>query len=378
MLSTDTTNLAGNIGVITHVAPYQDTLRALAKAGAVAAIAVGNRSPTLIPGQAMYYIISGDEAEITIPVVTIFQYDSDPKSLHAALREFGQVNVNIWAQENLWKTANDVYGFQVTFNIILSGMQVTIILIALVRLYDWSQTRTGLLSIAPVCILLQTISAILRLVLTLVDPFYSFRTMSFLTSNILTTLWAPFFLTSGILLTMYWAETIRRAKVEASPFISEYRNAAFVVVALLFIGEITCTTLRCTVLAAASFNPAYIAEAFYALVALVLTIAYIYCAATIISKLKEASTKRQQHLRSVTLRFAISTSGYLLFVLTLVLSLVFSRTPWGWKCLMNILVLAINISSIIQIGSFAPPPSQMTGSTKSWSAHSLESMENVP
>jgi hypothetical protein len=131
---------------------------------------------------------------------------------------------------------------------------------------------------------------------------------------------------------------------------------------LLFIIEIISTSIRLTI-PSSSFDTAFIAQAFYAIVAIILTICYIICAVKITNRLSLINKKRSQ-VRKMMIRFVTSTGGYITFVIFLVLSIFMIKYPWGFKICANGTFFAANLSGLLQMYSFKPPQhSQTTASS---------------
>lgn len=363
------------VAMINTVAPYQNKILRQIEAGAIAVVVYRDRGD--LPGQGMYYTRIGfDEMRLTVPVVEAFEKFKLPKSLHKFKSRMpaSGIQVAILPEENQWKKANDVTAFQVTFNVILSLLEVAIILIAIYRLSLWVRfSASGLVAIGPVCLLLEMISAILRFACTVVDPFLTFRTMPSPFGDILITMFLPFQLASGILLTFYWAETLTTNKVSAVPFISEHKVICLIVIAILFIGEIASASSR-SVTAISSFNPVYVSQAFYVIVAAILTICYVACAIQISRRLSRSSVSKAS-LRALNLRFTISTSGYIAFIILNILLVVYFGAPWGFKIIFNLVFLFSNLTGLLQVYSFVPP--QFIKSTKK-SAETPSGTAEVP
>jgi len=302
----------------------------------------------------MYYkpTSSIDENKLTIPVVEVFEIASHKTSLFNNFPATG-LQVSIWPQDNPWKRANDKAAYQVTWNVILSGMQIAIIVVSIIRLNQWALSDTGLLAIGPACIILEAISAVLRSACTFVDPFLSFRVIPMPAADIIITVHLPFQLSCGILLTFYWAETLTKNKIKAVPFVSEYKKTAFFVIALLFGGEIATSAAR-ALTAITVVNSVYFTLALYVLVAGALTVSYVICAVQIRNRLSESKAPRRS-IRNLTIRLVLSTTGYVMFIILTILLIPYLATPWGWKICLNLIFFSTNITGILQVYSFVPP-----------------------
>jgi len=345
-------DVSGKIVAFVDIAlPYQSKLLPAVEAGAIAIVVYRDR--TDVPGQGMYYTeYKFDEGKLTVPVVEVYEAFKSAASLHKHFPPEG-VQVCLWPEPNDWKKANDVQGFQVAWNAVLSAMQVAIIGIGLLRLNMWARSETGLYAIGPMCILLECISSAIRCACTFVDPFMSFRVMPAQAAEVLVTVAFPFQFACGILLTFYWAETLTKNKIMAAPFVSEYKKSALLVIAILFVCEIITSATR-TALPITSFNPVYFSQALYVIVAAALTVSYIICAVQIRNRVASTNAPKRS-LRNLTIRFTISTVGYVMFIVLIILSIPYMGKPWGWKILFNLIFFSVNITGLLQIYSFVPP-----------------------
>jgi hypothetical protein len=307
----------------------------------------------------MYYITGESQADLTIPVVELFEPEKKQGTVTMEATKMGSLEVRIWAMENQWKKANEVTAFQVTWNVILSLFELAIIALCIVRLWDWYFVLGfSFFSIGPLCIFIELIGTLVRLSNTIVDPFFSMRTMTIIPGMILMTASFPFFFTTGILLTFYWAESLSSYKVQASPFIADYKKSAAVVIVLLFIGEFSTSSIRATTNTKGRFSPAYISQAFYIIVAVALIVCYLVCAYKITKKLQLYNKTRKRFVRDMTLRFGVSTAGYVMFVVFVIASIPLIVMPWGYKVVLNLITFAANFAAILQVYGLAPPRSK--------------------
>lgn len=370
----DVNNLRGNIGVIHNTAaPYEPKILQLVQAGCVAVVAFRNRPDSNVPGQSMYYITGQDQMPLNIPVVEVFQPTGAPNQILELVEQNGGLYAAIWPQDNEWKHVNETVAFHLIASIINSVLELAIILIAIWRIFCWWRSGAHLIGIAPVCILLYLISASVFFAATFLDPATTYRIYSFRTSMVLLLGGLPFFFSAGILLTYFWAETLNAAKVQATPFISEYKWPAAVTIFVLFAAEISCTAALITV-PVSSFNPAYVTEVINVIVAITLTVCYVMCAVKIAKRLGEGSktskstSSKKRNVRSMAWRFAASTSGYIVFVILMFLEIPYVEKPWPFKIILHLIYLAVNFSSLLQVWSFkAPKGRRRTGSLSSGS-----------
>jgi hypothetical protein len=353
LVSSTVDNKIGRIVVVEDVAaPYDKYIREQIDAGAKAIVFLRDRSG--VPGQTMYLVTGSDQKDLVVPVVEIFQIKTGNSEPLSKIVSNGEIEVSIWPQENEWKVANEKTAFQVVLNVLHSFMALAVMLIGAWRLSEWwGPEDRSWLGIGPVCLILEIIGASLRLAYSIVDPVWTFRILPD-SASFLLTFNLPFSFSSGILLTFFWAETLKASRVRASPFISEYRKTAIGICILLFIAEIITDATRIVVPVTGSFNPSYISQVLYVITAIVLTVCYIICAHKIQQKLKTLSGKKRT-VRNMTLRFVGSTAGYVAFAILTALLIFFINIPWGFKIILNMIIFVSNSWSLLQVYSFTAP-----------------------
>jgi len=150
------------------------------------------------------------------------------------------------------------------------------------------------------------------------------------------------------------AETLRRTKIRASPFISDYRYAAVATCVLLFAAEITIDVLRIT-LSNTRFSPVVITVVFYVVVQLVLIVSYLACAISIHSRIENMGSGKVERLRHMTIRFAVSSGGYILTVIfDVITAATSSKNAWATQILYNLIFLSLNWTAMMQIIGLQP------------------------
>jgi hypothetical protein len=354
--------------------PYDEEIKAAKRKGAIAAVMYRDRAG--VPGQGMYYVTGDDQLDLTIPVVEVYQRKAEGSNrLSAAIPpNGGSIEIQCWPMTNQWKEANDKAAFQIVWNVILSSLEIGIICLSLLRLDRWfHQPGTSIFSIGPLCIVTELLGAIVRFALTVVDPYFSLRLLPAVPGMILTSASFPFAFASGILLTFFWAESLSSYRVQATPFIADYKKSAIVVIVILFVGEFSTSITRALVPVRGSFSPIYLAQAFYVITATTLIVCYLICAYKITQKLKSFNRGRKSFVRKMTLRFALSTSGYVLFIVVGIISIPLLTRPWPFKVLLNLLAFSCNLAGILQVYGLSPPStdhhttSSSTGAAKNHS-----------
>jgi uncharacterized membrane protein len=199
-------NLFGKISVVIDIPPPHETVIAKSqKEGAIAVLVVRVTSSAKEPGSSMYTIDGSDRTLLKIPVFELVtRKDTDPIVV-LPLNSY----ISIHPQPNRFMFPARGK-FQLAFNLIQSFLELAIIFMGAYRLrqfWHFSSGKFYFMSIGPICIMLEIVGAILRLIYTSVDPFYTYRMLPDKASIVLITISFPFTLNAGILLTFFCTQT---------------------------------------------------------------------------------------------------------------------------------------------------------------------------
>lgn len=180
--------------------PYDRHLRKLVPFQPAGVLIVKPSSAT--PGDGMYAVDGKDRRTINFPVVEA----ASARGVNPGkIREGTYLTIRV--EKNPWKAAKDTL-WPVIAASILSLWEAIIIGIILIRFNQFYASSLPLLSIGPVCLLLELISTMLRFAYTIVDPFFVQRMLPYAASSALFTLHFPFTMASGVLLTFYCTSKI--------------------------------------------------------------------------------------------------------------------------------------------------------------------------
>lgn len=149
------------------------------------------------------------------------------------------------------------------------------------------------------------------------------------------------------------AETLRSTKIKATPFISEYRIAALIICVLLFVVEAIIDYFRITA-PSSSFSHIIITIVIYLLVSLALTVCYIICCYSILKRVTKMVSGRAKRVRKMSLRFVMSSTGYILIVLFELLIYGVHTRPWGPQIVYNLLFASLALTTTLQVWALKP------------------------
>lgn len=157
---------------------------------------------------------------------------------------------------------------------------------------------------------------------------------------------------------MKGAELLKTSRFKVTPFVSRYRTPAIIVIVILFVLEFTCSTLRSA--GGAWGLSQYVSQAsslMYCLVAIVLTICYLMCAVAVWKRLRSMSavSVRRQTMRILALRVTLSVLGYIVFVISSIVFVIYYRRPGARGIILSISYAAFNWSATMQVAATKPP-----------------------
>lgn len=175
--------------------PYDGYLRALAPHRPAGVLIV--KPSVAIPGDGMYASDGKDRLPINMPVVEAV---SGRKGNPGKIKEGTYITIKV--EKNAWKAAKST-AFPVVAASLLSLCEAITIGVIMVRLHQFSLSPIPMLSIGPVCLVLELLGTLLRFAYTLVDPFFIHRMLPYAVSSALFTVHLPFTMASGVLLTFY-------------------------------------------------------------------------------------------------------------------------------------------------------------------------------
>jgi hypothetical protein len=407
-------DLQGKIVMAKTALGHEALARRVSKAGALAVLFI--RPGKFPPGFAMYLVDGSERESITIPVMEA----TFPPGMHLDKLVDGSV-IHASPTPNLHKKAADTR-FQLVLNFIQSFWELAIMVLGSYRIYQfYFIANMPAFSVAPICCCFEVVAASLRFAYTIVDPFFAYRMLSEVASNTLITISFPFSETAGILLTffctsffififlvffgfpvsvsvpqwtlicilnldlltlgglfffssLFWffffwflstgAETLSKSNVRAVPFISAYKWASIATVIGLFLIEIICSALR-AILKDSPVSPIFISIAIYLITATALIVCYITCAVAIAKRIGAFGGQgRKGKIRTMSLRIALSSGGYVIVVISIIMFAIFSQRVWGRSMTLNSVFIGLNLAGFMQVFALKPVKTSAS-STKS-------------
>jgi hypothetical protein len=224
-------NLTGKIVLMPVVLPYSTFLPGLQQAGAVACLV---QTVFALPGQASFIGNNYDAAGSTLP--TLDMASTVYATIAPVIESVGSTSVTIYFNEtNVWYTTFTDPANTFPPQLIILAFSFTIIVIAAVQLGRFIYRDRALRVRIPQCILIIEIAGnLVRIAyfinLSGVRGLYGYVAYFFLSSST-----TPFTITSALLITFYWHETMTRCSLELTATLGKTRVPFIVAMVLNFV-----------------------------------------------------------------------------------------------------------------------------------------------
>lgn len=134
---------------------------------------------------------------------------------------------------------------------------------------------------------------------------------------------------------------------------SQYRTVAISACVALFLVEIITTILRSAVPSTTS-NATTAAIAIYIAVTAILTVCYIITTIAIMKRINEMSSSRSERVRLMTVRFLLSSVGYIATIVLEICSAILQGDPWGAMVSYPLLFATLNFTTLLQVLGLRP------------------------
>jgi hypothetical protein len=262
---------------------WLDEMKRIQQAGAVA-ILYGTRS--LVPGQYGCALTAAESTgQITIPVAEVSQ--TDLESLLSEILNGAVVEATLTSEGNEWNFLGSI-AVIIVFRVIFTCCASGLIGYALYKMIMFIRFRGPQFNVSQVCLALEIIGNLWRIVYFAVDPFGCFgvfgNAMSFFT-----TISFPYEVGTFILITFYWYEVMTVADIKVYPFLHRLQPYFFAFTIGLILVILLVTVLG-YVLALSITTPLII---IYLIVSLAFLIFYIVTLVKIMQRIKFSTNLRK-------------------------------------------------------------------------------------
>jgi hypothetical protein len=295
-------DLAGKIVYLPKV-NANDWLRIVTEIQDKGAIAIIYGTGALVPGQYGCGLTANRPSGIiTIPVSEINDDEFEP--ILEALGNGTIVVATLTSEGSPWIDTIVSAAVIVVFRAILPAACVGLIGYALYKLILFVRFQGSQFNVPQVCLALEIIANLLRLIYLPVDPFACFGVYG-QTFSFITTISFPYEIATFILITFYWYEALTDPSIKIYPFLARFKPFFFVFI-ILFIVVIFVVTIIGYYLVFEITTPVIV---IYLIVSLAFLIFYIVTVVKIGNKVKQASTLRfetKQHVLGVNKKIIIN------------------------------------------------------------------------
>eukprot|EP01130_Rhizamoeba_saxonica_P000247 TRINITY_DN10228_c0_g1_i1.p1 TRINITY_DN10228_c0_g1~~TRINITY_DN10228_c0_g1_i1.p1 ORF type:complete len:449 (-),score=19.70 TRINITY_DN10228_c0_g1_i1:36-1382(-) len=218
------------------------------------------------------------------------------------------------------------------------------------------------LKIATACLLLETISSLLRFLYIAIDPIYFYYRVPPLITQLGFTFTWPVEIITTMLIALYWQELITSSKLKVTSFINTLKIPFIITSVILIIMEFILAYLRYLNEGGNHSITVFVilSSILYAIVLLLVSIHFVYFGIKILRMLKTGDSNtysRKKQLMETTIFIELMALFHLLWLCTLLLIPVKSifYTPKGWYFIWFLMFFYLGVISLLKTLVFHPP-----------------------
>eukprot|EP00029_Vermamoeba_vermiformis_P010768 TRINITY_DN5743_c0_g1_i1.p1 TRINITY_DN5743_c0_g1~~TRINITY_DN5743_c0_g1_i1.p1 ORF type:complete len:471 (+),score=57.30 TRINITY_DN5743_c0_g1_i1:36-1415(+) len=196
----------------------------------------------LVPGQYFCTYTGEDVTQLVIPVAEIYQKEVD--SVFALVAQGEEIFVSLSSEGNEWANiiVNNIATL-IVFRIILGAVSVGLIGFALSKLILFVKNQGPQFNVPQVCLGLEIISNMWRVIWVTGDPFGCFFNYGTAITSFLDTISLPYATATFVLITFYWYEAVSDTSIKIYPFLSKLQIPFFVIMLVLIAVDLVVSLL---------------------------------------------------------------------------------------------------------------------------------------
>jgi hypothetical protein len=357
-------NVSGKIGLYVASHDIAEIIRDVQAAGAIGFI-LGDVYSAYAGNNDLNYVFPEGRFGINITVVQIG--NADLAWMRYLMSIYSNVTVRIGgpAERNEWLIVRSS-GWWIAVQVCFSLLSAFNASLALAKLIAFMREQGPQLSVAQMCLTLEWIANVLRLVNYALDPLFLQRgVLDAAGANILYSYHRPFFIASTLLLSLYWHQMLTEHRAKVSIGLTKARIPYIVVVIIIITVEFLTSGIRAAQGGGNLLDILIIISGIaYIIVCLAVSLYFVVIGAQVLKSLREGSkitggqSKRQKALIRKTTTLVIANAA---FIWVLILSMVPAViqevfwNPYGFHIDLMVQDLAILIISTLQIWTFKMP-----------------------
>eukprot|EP01129_Flabellula_baltica_P013829 TRINITY_DN6503_c0_g1_i1.p1 TRINITY_DN6503_c0_g1~~TRINITY_DN6503_c0_g1_i1.p1 ORF type:complete len:431 (+),score=52.68 TRINITY_DN6503_c0_g1_i1:1-1293(+) len=204
------------------------TMGKLQEMGALVAVIKEKIDP---PGRR--YIFDRNRPGVSIPVAAINASDTGYifDTLDECSKNSTYISITISIDENTWTSFLPVI---LVFNVILAIFGGAALILSGYKIFLFIKEGQFEFSVGVICLLLCFLGDIQRIIGAILDPYLFIEYDDYVLCTVFLVSHFPFLISSGLIITFYWAEAIRPKTGKISKFLNAFRVPFFIVVGVLF------------------------------------------------------------------------------------------------------------------------------------------------
>jgi hypothetical protein len=286
-------------------------------------------SPATVPGQYFCIYNGEDMSRVKVPITEVSREDT--ADLLDLLLGGESVQVTISSEGNPWMTAIYSVAVLVVFRIILTAIGFALFCWAFYKLVWFVQIQGFVFNVPQVCLALEIIANLWRILYTAVDPMSCHFVFVYTVGSFIDTISLPYGVATFVLISFYWHEMLG-STVKINPFLRKLLIPFFVITLLLIAADLIISILTSYY---TQISSTVVLPIIYVTVSIGFLVFYIVTARRIVIQLRstevlkaDAATPRVRAINELNKRMILNAVSRGVTIITAVLFLIPALTRY--------------------------------------------------
>jgi hypothetical protein len=192
-------------------------------------------TPAMEPGQYFCIYNGEDMSQVRVPITEVSRADTAP--LLDLLLAGESVQVTVSSEGNPWTTAIHSIAVLVVFRILLTTIGFALFCWSFYKLVMFVKIQGFVFNVPQVCLALEIIANLWRLLYTAVDPLSCYFVFGYTVGSFIDTVSVPYGVATFVLISFYWHEMLG-STVKINPFLRKLLIPFFVITLALIAADL--------------------------------------------------------------------------------------------------------------------------------------------
>eukprot|EP00029_Vermamoeba_vermiformis_P007765 TRINITY_DN344_c0_g1_i2.p1 TRINITY_DN344_c0_g1~~TRINITY_DN344_c0_g1_i2.p1 ORF type:complete len:437 (-),score=40.10 TRINITY_DN344_c0_g1_i2:28-1338(-) len=315
------------------------------------AIAVIHGTNSKVPGREYCSYTGQDASQIQIHVAGVKIQEFSPVLLQ--MTEGYEVVITLTSEGNTWSKAFISISTAVFMRGICGAASIGLIAFGLWKLIMFVKRQGSHFNVPQVCLALEIIANIWRILSTIVDPLGCHQVLPTVFSNYANAAALPFGTATFVLVTFYWHEIISDSSIKIHTFLNRLKIPFFVIMLCMIALDITLTISSYYL----DFGPTLPVTIVYLVISSAFLIFYIVTAVEISKRMREAQKIRKvTRLNRVNTKMIMNAASRFAAIIAAIAFALLSSDPESQIITVYFLVALLLFDSFCRIFLFDIPP----------------------